>query len=369
MRSRAAIALVAALASLILPPAASAAVPPAPSQLQAWEGEGWRPEPRFHLRWQTPDTAGDELVAAWYAIRGPLGELIRQPRSTYPGASGADVEVPRLAGTYTAEVWLEDAWGHFGPPASTKLRFDAARPGFAGPVEEPGWIGRAELPHAIRVHHPGGPAPTSGIRGYAVSIDRSPDAAPCASAAICIESEVDLRDGVAGDTLVVPELPEGMSFVHTVAVSGAGVRSEAVGHAGLRVDRTDPVTRLEGIPHGWTNRTVLLRAVATDALSGMAEGQGGTPYTAIRVDGGPPAIVSGNSVGAAIQAEGIHRVAYYARDAAGNVDDGQSTNGWPNRAPGTAVVRIDRQPPAVSLVGSVGPRDPELIEARVADEL
>ena len=53
--------------------------------------------------------------------------------------------------------------------------------------------------------------------------------------------------------------------------------------------------------------------------------------------------------------EGVHRIAYYARDVAGNVDDGATTNGIANRAPRTASVRIDRTPPGVAFANSQDP--------------
>ena len=47
-------------------------------------------------------------------------------------------------------------------------------------------------------------------------------------------------------------------------------------------------------------------------------------------------------------ASGVHTVAYYARDAAGNVADGGVSNGRANRPPATATVKIDRDPPRSS---------------------
>jgi hypothetical protein len=154
-----------------------------------------------------------------------------------------------------------------------------------------------------------------------------------------------------------------------VAVSGSGMRSAQVGHAELLVDRTDPVTRLAGAPAGWTNRPVALEARAEDALSGMAATGDGRPFTAIRIDDGAPATASGDAVRATVIAAGIHAVAYYARDAAGNVDDGEEANGRRNPPPATAVVRIDRERPAVSFNGSPSPSEPELVQARVVDAL
>ena len=116
------------------------------------------------------------------------------------------------------------------------------------------------------------------------------------------------------------------------------MRSAAVGGAVIYVDQTIPATTLDGVPGGWANRPVVLAARATDATSGM----GGGAFTAIRVDGGAPTTAPGNEVSATVIGDGVHTVAYYARDAAGNANNGGSTNGIANEGPATAAVRIDR---------------------------
>jgi hypothetical protein len=101
----------------------------------------------------------------------------------------------------------------------------------------------------------------------------------------------------------------------------------------------------------------------------MAPTAGGDPFTAIRIDGAPPIVAAGGSVTATVVAAGIHTIAYYARDAAGNLNDGADSNGRENAAPTVVPLRIDREPPAVVFAGSADPEDPELIEARVSDTL
>ncbi len=100
----------------------------------------------------------------------------------------------------------------------------------------------------------------------------------------------------------------------------------------------------------------------------MAATGDGVPFTAISVDGGPPKVSPGDSARTTVIAAGVHSIAYYARDAAGNVDDGADSNGQPNMAPATVPLRIDREPPTVVFAGSANPEEPELIEARVADD-
>jgi hypothetical protein len=357
-------------ASAALAPAASAdTAPPPPAELQVLDGDGWHDRNRFDLRWTNAAT-GPDVAAVHYLVRDPLGGIVVGPvELAGPRREIDGIRVPSSPGAYTAEVWLESTGGSEGPAATARLRFDPTPPAQVAALAPSGWLSRNELPYAIRIGHPAGPQPVSGIRGYAISIDRSASSSPCAGSERCSDAETDLRGGVDEDALIVDELPEGVSYVHALAVSGSQVHSVAAGHTPLRVDRTDPITRLSGDPAGWTNRTVKLEAVATDSGSGMTAGGDGAPFTAIRVDDGAPVVDDGGSVSAAVIAPGIHNVVFYARDAAGNVDDGADVNGGENAEPSATTVRIDRRPPTVVFAGSPDPEDPELIEARVSDAL
>lgn len=353
--------------------ARASAEPSPPADLQVEGGEeAWHPRRSFRLVWSNPAPHGGAPVAAVrYRVLDPAGAVaIGATRIGWPATSIERLEVPGPPGAYTAEVWLEDATGAVGAPAAAKLRFDDRRPGAVTPSVAATWIGRAAFPVAVRLSHPSGEPPVSGIRGYAVSVAPTPVQGPCASADRCTEAETDLRGGVDEDSYPVAALPEGTSHVGAIAVSGSGMTSATVGRTVLRVDKTSPITRLEGLPDGWTNQPVRLTAVAVDAGSGMSPGAGGVPpYTAIAIDAGAPVTAAGNSVSATVIGEGLHRIAYYARDLAGNVDDGAGSNGTLNPSPPTALVRIDWVPPNVSFVNSQDPSDPELIRARVADSM
>lgn len=345
-----------------------------PYELRVYGGEeAWHTSNGFSLSWTNPEDPSNRFVspvaAVHYRVLDRLGAVvIGDTRIAGPRYWIDPLTVPDIPGYYTAEVWLEDALGFQGEAASAKLLFDDERPAPVAPTPPSGWIARNAIPYPLHIDHPA-TTPVSGIEGYAISVDSSPEGEPCAAADRCLDSEIDLRGGVDGDTLPLPELPEGTSYAHAVAVSGSGMESSAIGTAVLRVDRTLPVTRLAGVPNGWSNQPVTLTATATDALSGMQASGPSGPFTAIRVDGGAPATASGASVSTAVIGEGAHEVAYYARDAAGNVNDGGDSNGLPNEPPSTAAVRIDREPPSVSFVNSQDPREPELIEARVLDSL
>jgi len=352
-------------------PGAAAAAPLQPLDLRVDGGEeNWHAEPSFALRWSTPlPNAGSPVAAVHYRLLDPAGQALAESEIGWAATSIQHLAVPAIPGTYVAEVWLEDASGAVGIPAVARLRFDDAVPGRVDPQPVAGWISRNGLPFALRLGRPAAPEPLSGIRGYAVSIDPTPSGRPCAGQYECSEAETDLRGGADEDALSIDEIPEGTSYVHAVAVSGSGMHSAEVGSTVLRVDKTDPETRLLGVPDDWSNRPLTLTARATDDESGMlADGPGG-PFTAIQIDGGSPITTPGDFVTATAIESGTHSIAYYARDKAGNVADGASINGRRNHSPAMAVVRIDREAPRLAFANSQDPGDPERIEARIGDSL
>jgi len=361
-------AVLMAILALGAPPASAS--PPRPADLRVADGDSWHADNSFSILWTAPLTSSPPLAWTHYRVRDPQGTLTESGIATGGGDGIGALVVPKVPGIYTAEVWFEDTAGAQGPAAETSLRFDNTRPGAVEPASAPTWIGRTAFPLRVRIGHPAGPVPPAGIRGYAVSIDGSPSGSPCIRTDRCTNAETSLRGGVGEDELELGLLPEGIHYLHAVAVSGSGMKSATSGNVALRADLTDPETRLLGAPGGWTDRGVSLVALATDATSGMVGGAGSAqPFTAIRVDGGAPSIAPGASATARVLEEGVHRVEYYARDAAGNVDDGATVNGIANRAPRTAAVRIDRTPPAVAFANSQDPHEPDLLRASVDDRL
>ncbi len=351
-------------------PATSAAPCPAdpvqrlrPCDLEVLGGEErWRPDTSFALRWRNPPLdGGSPVVGFTYRVLDGAMRVVREKRSALPSETTEGVDVPPVPGIYTVELRLENAAGHIGPAATASLRFDNQLPGRVAPQPDPGWIGRADFPYPLRLSRPDGTEPLSGIRGYAVAIDRD----PCPAADRCAEAETSLRGGREDDTLLLPSLPEGTSQAHAVAVSGAGMRSAVATRTALRVDTMAPRTTLLGAPDGWSDGPVELLASASDAASGMTAVGPGGPFTAIRVDGGAPVVAAGDTVGTRVIGAGVHTVAHYARDAAGNVDDGAGTN----PAPATTAVRIDPEPPRIAFAGAQDPAEPEAIVARLADSL
>lgn len=364
-------ALTALWAALTYVAPAAQAAPVAPQDLRVVGGEeAWHADDRFSLEWADPPSSNPALVATHYRVRDPQGRTVVAGLFYKTSEGIGPLVVPRIPAAYLAELWFEDAAGSEGPPATAKLRFDDVRPGSIGPWAPPSWIGRASFPLRLRLGHPTGPLPASGIGGYAVAIDGDPGGEPCAASDRCEATETTLHGGIDDDELKIAALPEGNSYLHAVAVSGSGMKSASIAQAVLRVDITDPVTSLSGVPAGWTNRPVALVAGSSDTRSGMAPaGDGSVPFTAIRIDGGTPTIAPGPRAEATIIGEGVHWVAYYARDAAGNIDDGGVVNGVASHPPRTATVRIDRTPPSIAFAGSQDPRDPELLRASIGDAL
>lgn len=361
---RAALALLATAAALAAVPAEPArAVDPLlrPLDLRVEGGETtWHADGGFRLFWDNP-RSGDQALAieaVHFLVRGPGGAVV-VPESRLPGSRDAlgPVGVPPLPGRYEAELWFEAPGGETGPPVGAGLLFDDVRPAAAAPLVPAGWVAGGSVVR-LRLEHPAAPQPVSGIRGYAVAVGPGAGTEPCAGPDRCGPAETDLSSGIDGDTVPLGLLAEGTHTVRTVAVSGSGMRStEASGV--IRVDATAPMVDLDA-PEGWSARPLLVTARAVDELSGMVPSGPSGPYTAISVDGSVPRLGLGATVTAPVAGEGVHEVAAYARDGAGNVG---------GRTSRVSRVRIDETPPALAFARSQDPAEPERIEATVEDRL
>ncbi|MFN8163744.1 MAG: hypothetical protein U0R26_07910 [Solirubrobacterales bacterium] len=352
-----AVALHAGAAGAVLPPNG----PPPPAHLRVAEGEvNWHADNDFRLDWD-PAPADLPLIAAEALVRDANGQVVASRRIPAAMHQVEHLRVPSDPGRYTAEVRFEDVFG-LGPASRVTLLFDDVRPGPSRPLPPSGWIGGATAA-TLEIEHPVGPQPISGIRGYAVSVDREPTGSPCAGPDRCGEAETDLHSGVEGDKASLGLLPEGIHIAHVVAVSGSGMRSAIVGNARLKVDATPPEVTLAGTPGGWAAGPIRLTARASDSLSGMDPSGPTGSFTAIGIDGALPTVSPGASVTSVVSGEGVHRVDFYARDAAGN---GGEVVFHP---PPFAIVRIDEGSPLVAFSRAQDPHDPERIEATVTDRL
>lgn len=327
----------------------------------------WRSKNEFALTWAPVQPAElGTIDSVDYRIRDEAGNVLgptirsgnaeQELRQIHiPAAAGLGRALP---GRYTVEVWLEDG-ADAGPPASATLRFDDARPASARAQSPTEWI-RAGSDAVVEIEHPAAPLPASGIRGYAVALDHGAGTVPCAGPDRCSEAETDLRSGVDGDTISLGPLSEGTNVAVVVAVSGAGLRSEAASRTALHVDGGEPTVVLSGAPQEWSSHPVRLTATATDSQSGTAAAGPGGPRTSIAIDAGTRVEMPGAAATAVVRGDGSHHVTFYGRDAVGNSGEAH---------PGSATIRIDETAPHLAFAKSQDPSEPERIEVAVTDAL
>jgi hypothetical protein len=330
--------------------------------------DAWHPDPEFGVSWTRTmlGTASEPKPATIvYLVRDAAGDVvIPAGGQRWVGDFLEKLPVPPVPGRYTAEIWLEASTGEQGPHVTAPLLFDGARPGAPRVTVPESWFGGDTEPR-IAIAGADQPTPISGLRGYAVSVDQEGASSPCSLSDRCADSEIDLPASAAPGAVRLGALPEGVSTIRVATVSGSGVRSAANTAVEVRVDLTPPSVELLGQPAGWAAGPVRLTAKARDALSGMAAAGPPGPRTTIAVDGGAAAVANGDSVTTTVSGDGTHRVAYWARDAAGNSSAGNDRA----PAPAVALVRIDESPPQVLFAKAQDPSEPERIEVLIGDSL
>ncbi len=361
-----------AAAALALSASAAGAGPDSSQQYRienlsvAGGSDSWRSENLFQLSWSPlPAAEFGTIDSVDYLVRDSDGNALRGPiTSGRPVTQLPQVQIPpdpdlgrARPGRYTVEVWIEGQSGS-GPHASTTLRFDDSRPAPARALSPAGWI-RAGAEATVEIEPPA-ELPASGIRGYAVALDHGSGALPCAGPDSCSEAEIDLLSGAGHSSVSLGALAEGTNVAVVVAVSGSGLRSTLASRTALHVDGREPIVAIGGAPRGWSDRSLALTATATDSESGVAAAGPAGAQTSISVDGGVPTVAAGGSVTAMVWGDGVHRVAFYGRDAVGNSGEGR---------PAWATVKIDKTPPVVAFAGSQQAAEPERIEAGVSDSL
>ncbi len=344
--------------------------PAPPLNLSPVGGSGWRSRNGFEITWQNPSGQLSGIDLALYRLVDPNDGSVVDfgfvPGSGLERIGPVDVPEP---GEYRVEVQLRDSAGNFGAESVTTIRFDDGRPSDVRPETASGWISADELPlrQPIERAEAGGP---SGVGGYALAVSGGGPAHPCPSGN-CLPFELSLKDGPDQRTETIGGLSEGIHWISAVAASGAGLSSEQPGSTVVRVDKTEPLTVLEGVPGEWVNHPVTLSARSTDSGSGMTPDPGhddGSPITVIEAEDQASYRVPGDRAGFTVVAEGRTPVRYWARDLAGNANDGLiAPDGDPHAPPGSAVVRIDTTPPEPAFVDRRDPADPELVRARVED--
>lgn len=354
---RRAISLVAALvvaASLFLPALGRASDGRELTGVHVRGGNAYTAFNSFAIEWD-PNPIGSPPVK--YTLLQPDGIPVSNyslRETSEPLVGGIQVPGP---GNYIFLVW-NTGW----PASQVRLNFDDERP---GPVEltAPARIAAGSSITA-RISFPHEHVPISGIAGYAVTLDAQKGSDPCARRDRCTPGTLIAPDQSLAGQITFPPTPEGVNYIHAVAVTATGMESTEVTTAEVLVDGTPPRVQLDGSTEGWSADPVRVTAVADDALSPMAAAGPDGPITALAVDGRPPLIEPGDHVGATVSGDGVHRLSFYARDALGNSGDGS----LPLAGPGSATVRIDESGPTVRFAAP-DPGDPERIEAIVSDGL
>ncbi|HEX6782591.1 MAG TPA: hypothetical protein VF125_11245 [Solirubrobacterales bacterium] len=342
----------------VLAAAAIALALPAPA---AASGQ-WQASPEFDINSSHVPGHSTQAAIARYRLfdsQGtPVGPLIELPASNLVNL----FTVPSVPDVYRFEGWIVDAAGAELSRGSTILRFDNVPPPPPAVHAPERWLQGQEVAK-LGLDAPPEPLPLSGLGGYALSLDRGTGNHPCAKQSLCTAAETDLAPDAAGEPVALGTIPEGTTHVRVVAVSGAGVPSP-VRTATIRVDATDPLVSLSGVPNGWSDGPVEVTAHGADSLSGMAAAGPAGPVAAISVDGGAATTAFGDTAASWVSGSGIHRVYALARDAAGNIGGGLE-----GTAPPAATVRIDEEAPRVAFAPAQDPGEPERIEATVADSL
>lgn len=303
--------------------------PGQPNNFTLAGGSGWRSANDFDVSWGNPPDSGSPLAGAVYEIVNQQGQTVEGPTFVSGSTTSlSDIDVPG-PGEYTLRVRVRDSAGNESPAVLTTVRFDNTPPGASQPRFANGWLSRNEFPYVQR-WQPVDPSqvPPSGIKGYAVVVDRSASTDPCdptgSGDPTCSDAEI-TQMGEFNLDETINDPPEGSNYVHVVAVSNANVPSGGIRHTELKVDKTDPNVELQGVPQSpTTNEPVTLAAEATDALSGMQplpNSDDGQPRTVIEVNG-QVYEESGEDVSVTLNSDGHYTARYWARDLAGNETPG-----------------------------------------------
>ena len=103
--------------------------PAAPQGLQVAAPDTPRSSDGFDLHWSNLGDEGSPIDAAHYVVLDGSGKGV-VPTQTATGAgvnSIQDIQAPDPSGDYTLKLWLEDAEGNAGAPASVPLSYECAR--------------------------------------------------------------------------------------------------------------------------------------------------------------------------------------------------------------------------------------------------
>lgn len=335
--------------------------PDPPNEVFVDQGSGWLAENHFDVWWHIPPGQQAPITVAHYQLcpAVPLG-----PCTTHQvggmNVSQIEVTLPHT-GWFWLRVWLEDEAGNANPNAKSSeamLRFDDGKPPEALLRHSDVWLGDTTPVSPSYTVEIGAAAewPVSGISGYSITLDGSvPDAEVDAFAAQDYER--------FQASYSIQDLAEGVTTLRLRAISNAGVPSDTIGTAHVKLDRTPPVLSGNGVPteNYWYRDSLSIQLLAQDQehLSGMVsppekpliEGA----HLAYELDGAPTQRVRGGSGQIDVSTDGHHTLTYRAFDAAGN--------GSVEKEVG---FKIDRTGP-VGAFRALDPGDPRALRVDVED--
>lgn len=328
--------------------------PNAPTGVSAAGGGEWQSTNDFVLSWDSSPEAHAPISVVHYEIcLLPVGPCEAGARDE-SGGDAMQVHVPQ-PGIYEFRMSFEDAAGNVdldSPSRAVTLKFDDVLPGAAHIAAPTGWLGETQAENPVVELGLGvGTEPVSGIAGYSVTTDGSyPDASV----------EVSGRTPSYG----LGEVPEGITSVRAVAISGAGRSSTNSGTALVKVDRGAPSVLASGVPEAgtWQTRPVHVEITSSDQpdLSGVSSappdrpvGEGG--HLALRLNDSAVDGVRGDLATVDVTTDGHHKLTYRAFDAAGNGSVEKEVR-----------FRIDRTKP-VGAFRALDPGDPRALRVDVGD--
>lgn len=297
--------------------------------------DGWTAQTAVGLSWMNrPDDSGIKFARYQFVKRGPVPQP-QQPVLVSPSGASRDSLAGLIVpedGSWDLYLWLEDAVGNVGGKLKLWIGRDRTAPPKPSLNTMP-WLNRSGLAGSRQSWTiQQDPALESGVCGYSVDIDGTPDAEPV--------GEITQR-GAATNALLPADLPEGVSYFHLRSVSCAGIASETASTP-LRVDDTPPQVTVDG-PSG---AGAELQISAVDSLAGVAAVE-------YEIDGRRSTL---NGAKATVPLEdGRHAVSARAIDNAGN-----------RSQPVSLEVDVDRSPPTAQF-DLRDAQDPSLLRARVID--